>query len=71
MPTDEIRKMLDENVTLPLWPDTGKVLGLKRDSAYAAAAAGQIKTLRFGRLMRVPTAWLRQQLGLTESRPAA
>jgi hypothetical protein len=70
MAIDEIRRMLDENVTLPLWPDTGKVLNLKRDSAYAAAAAGQIKTLRFGRLMRVPTAWLREQLGI-ESRSAA
>ena len=47
MPTDEIRKMLDENVTLPLWPEAGKVLDLKRDSAYAAAAAGQIRTLRY------------------------
>ena len=64
MPVDEIRKMLDENVTLPLWPDAAKVLNLKRDSAYAAAAAGQIKTLRFGRLLRVPTAWLRQKLDL-------
>jgi excisionase family DNA binding protein len=70
VPINDIHKMLDENVTLPLWPDTGKVLNLKRDSTYAAAAAGEIRTLRFGRLMRVPTAWLREQLGI-ESRPAA
>jgi hypothetical protein len=69
--SNEIRKLLDENVTLPLWPDAAKVLGLKRDSAYAASASGQIKTLRFGRLKRVPVSWLREQLGLTESRSAA
>jgi excisionase family DNA binding protein len=70
MPNDEIHKMLDENVTLSLWPDAAKVLGLKRDSAYAAAAAGQIRTIRFGRLLKVPTSHLRELLGLTESRPA-
>jgi hypothetical protein len=60
---DEMRKLLNENVTLPLWPETGTVLGLRRNSTYAAAKSGDIKTLRFGRLLKVPTAWLRQQLG--------
>jgi len=31
----EIRKLLDENVVLPLWPDTGKLLKLKRGATYA------------------------------------
>ena len=35
----------------PLWPEAGKVLG----TTYAAARAGDIKTVRFGRLLRVPT----------------
>ena len=61
---DEMRKLLNENVTLPLWPETGTVLGLRRNSTYAAAKSGDIKTLRFGRLLKVPTAWLRQQLGI-------
>jgi hypothetical protein len=66
---DEIAKLLNENVVLPLWPETGKVLGLRRGATYAAAQAGDIKTIRFGRLLKVPTAWLRQKLDLVE--PAA
>jgi hypothetical protein len=66
---NEIAKLLNENVVLPLWPETGKVLGLRRGSTYAAARSGDIKTIKIGRLLRVPTAWLRQKLDLTE--PAA
>ena len=62
---DEIKRLLNENVVLPLWPETGKtVLGLSRGATYSAAAKGQIKTISFGRLRKVPTAWLRQRLGL-------
>jgi hypothetical protein len=66
---DQIRKLLNENAALPLWPETGKVLGLRRGATYAAAQSGDIKTIRFGRLLKVPTAWLRQKLDITE--PAA
>lgn len=61
---DEIRKLLSKHAALPLWPDAGKVLGLRRGSTYAAAERGDIKTIRFGRLLKVPTAWLRQKLDL-------
>jgi hypothetical protein len=61
---NEIHRLLSENATLPLWPETGKVLGLRRGAAYAAAQSGDIKTIRFGRLLKVPTAWLRQKLDL-------
>jgi hypothetical protein len=65
--TDEIKRLLNENAVLPLWPETGKtVLGLSRGSTYSAAAKGQIKTISFGRLRKVPTAWLRQKLGLND-----
>lgn len=60
----EIRKMLDQTVTLPLWPDTGSMMGLSRNSTYAAAGRGEIKTIRIGRLLKVPTAWLRRKLEL-------
>jgi len=63
---DEIRKLLDENAVLPLWPETGKVLRLRRGATYAAAKSGEIKTIPFGRLKRVPTAWLKSKLGLDE-----
>jgi hypothetical protein len=65
----DLRKLLDENLTVELWPTTGRALGLTRGSTYAAAARGDIKTLDFGRLKRVSTAWLKAQLGL--ERPTA
>jgi hypothetical protein len=60
----EIQKMLDQTVTLPLWPETGSIMGLSRNSTYAAAGRGEIKTIRIGRLLKVPTAWLRRKLEL-------
>jgi hypothetical protein len=66
---EEIRKLLNENAALPLWPETGKVLGLRRGTTYAAAQSGDIKTIRFGRLLKVPTAWLKAKLDINE--PAA
>jgi hypothetical protein len=68
---DEIQKLLNDNAALPLWPEVGALFHMSRPATYRAAASGDIKTIRLGRLMRVPTAWLREQLGLTESRPAA
>jgi excisionase family DNA binding protein len=61
---DQITKLLNENAVLPLWPEAGKVLGLKRGVTYEAARSGEIRTIRIGRLYKVPTAWLRQKLGL-------
>jgi hypothetical protein len=61
---DKITKLLNENAVLPLWPEAGEVLGLRRGATYAAARSGDIKTLRIGRLLRVPTSWLRQTLGI-------
>jgi len=67
---DEIKKLLNENAVLRLWPETGKlILGLSRGATYSAAAKGDIKTVSFGRLRKVPTAWLKAKLGLDE--PAA
>ena len=63
---DEIRRLLNENAVLPLWPQTGKMLNLSRGGAYAAAARGDIKTIQLGRLKRVPSAWLKAKLGLDE-----
>ena len=63
---DEIRRLLNENAVLPLWPQTGKMLNLSRGGTYAAAARGDIKTIQLGRRKRVPSAWLRAKLGLDE-----
>lgn len=44
--------------------DAGALLGLGRSSAYAAAKKGEIPTIQFGKKRVVPTAKLRQLLGL-------
>ncbi len=45
-------------------PRAGRALGLGRASSYAAAESGQIPTIRVGRRLLVPTARLRQLVGL-------
>ena len=64
--TNEVKELLDSRVLLPLWPETGNILGLCRNATYDAAARGDIKTVQFGRLKRVPSAWLKAKLGLDE-----
>jgi hypothetical protein len=60
MTTEELEELYKRpTVTVP---EAGAALGLTRSGAYDAAARGEIKTLRFGHLMRVPTKWLREQL---------
>ena len=38
--------------------------GLSRNASYAAAGRGDFPTIKVGRLLKVPTAALRRQLGL-------
>ncbi len=59
--------------TLNLWPTTGHLLGLSRQSTYDAAARGDIPTIRIGRRLLVPTAALRRmlQLDLPDDGPTA
>ncbi len=59
--------------TLNLWPETGRFLGLSRQSTYDAANRGDIPTLRIGRRILVPTAALARLLCIDDddSRPAA
>jgi hypothetical protein len=45
-------------------PTAGRVLGIGRDAAYAAAARGEIPTLRLGRSLRVAVPKLLELLGL-------
>ena len=42
--------------------EAGRALGLGKNGAYAAAAKGEIKTLKFGERRVVPLAWLEAQL---------
>jgi excisionase family DNA binding protein len=43
----------------------GQLLGISRRSAYRAAAAGHLPTIRLGRRILVPTALLQRMLGIT------
>jgi excisionase family DNA binding protein len=43
-------------------PEAGKALGLTRHGSYEAVKRGEIHTIRFGRLLRVPKAWLNSVL---------
>jgi hypothetical protein len=59
--TDELRDLL-QKPTVSV-PDAGRVcFDMSRNASYDAAARGEIPTIRIGRLLRVPTAALRQML---------
>jgi excisionase family DNA binding protein len=46
-------------------PEAGRILGLGRNAAYAAAQRGDIPTLRIGRLLRVPKLSVHRMLGIS------
>jgi len=50
-------------------PDAGKLLGLSRWSAYAAAKSGQLPTIRFGNRLVVPKPALQRLLDGTGTQP--
>jgi excisionase family DNA binding protein len=52
-------------------PEAGRMLGLARDAAYAAARNGQIPTLRLGKLLRVPIAALERMVAEAGTKSAA
>jgi len=54
---------------MPLWPDTGRALGLSKSTTYAGAASGDIPTFRVGRRIVVPTMAIRRLLQLDEPTP--
>jgi len=49
-------------LTLNLWPDVGRALGLGRNSTFKAAKAGQIPVLKLGKRLLVPKAALAKLL---------
>jgi len=53
---------LDRRLTCTV-PEAGRYLGVGRDAAYAAAARGEIPTLRLGRRLVVPVQLLLRMLG--------
>jgi hypothetical protein len=60
---EELEKLLSKP-TAPI-TEVGRVcFGLCRNASYDAARRGDIPTIKIGRLLKVPTAGLRRQLGL-------
>jgi len=49
-PSDGVR------LTYELWPEVGEMLGLTRNATYQSAKRGEIPTIRFGKLLKVPKA---------------
>lgn len=62
----------EEEPTVSIWPTAGRSLGLGRGATYAAVTRGDIPTVPAGgRKRRVPTAALREMLGLASKGDAA
>jgi hypothetical protein len=45
-----------QRLTLNLWPDVGRALGIGRNATFKAAKAGQIPTIKIGKRILVPRA---------------
>jgi hypothetical protein len=46
-------------------PEAGRAVGIEgRNQSYEAAKRGEIPVMRYGRLLKVPTRWVRKQLML-------
>jgi excisionase family DNA binding protein len=70
----ENRKELDmtdrQELTISVPEAASRYFGLGRNSAYAAAARGEIPTIKIGRLLRVPVRALERMLDRAGERPA-
>jgi hypothetical protein len=62
---EEIIKALSKPTITPAV--AGSVYGLKKNATYEAIRRGEIKSLRFGHKIVIPTAPIRKQLGLDEA----
>jgi hypothetical protein len=58
-----------EPVAVPLWPDAGQALNLKRGTTYNCAKAGTIPVRQYGKALRVPLEWLRAQAKADDREP--
>lgn len=39
-----------------------EIMGISPNSAYKAVHSGDVPVIRIGKLMRIPTSWVREQL---------
>jgi len=59
----------DERMTVKLWPDAARMLGVSRTTVYKAAKAGQLPTIRIGNLLLVPKPALERLLNMEPQLP--
>ena len=57
-------------VTLPLWPETGNLLGLSRAATFRAAARGDFPVVTLGRRRLALTVPLLRALGVIDTSPS-
>jgi excisionase family DNA binding protein len=60
----------NRTVTVLTVEEAAQVLRISRQSAYQAARAGELPTVKIGRRLLVPRARLEQMLGLNDDAPA-
>ena len=66
------RRVLQEALVIPLWPDWGQIMGFSRGCTYEMAQKGLIEgAFQTGRLWRIPTAVVRKQLKIAPVAEAA
>ena len=53
-PTDQAPHRSTAQRLLKVWPDFGQSLSISRSKAFALCAAGEVRTVRIGRSVRVP-----------------
>ena len=46
MSLQDIKAAIETELTVPVWPHVGRVLGLSRNSVYEAVQRGEIETIR-------------------------
>jgi hypothetical protein len=54
MDRDVVSEGGEARLVYDLWPEVGQMLGLTRNATYEAAKRGDIPTIRFGKLIKVP-----------------
>lgn len=68
MSSPTVAEMREWPPVIPLWPHAASALGLCRSSIYELARRDEltVRTLRLGRLLKVPTAELLAVLGVPQ-----
>jgi excisionase family DNA binding protein len=62
---DELKSILDRPTCSV--EEYGKIIGVSRNPAYDAVKRGDVPSIRVGGRIRIPTAPLKQMLGLTRA----